>query len=71
MSGKLTARTIAYKGHQIEVEEDGDITVWELTPDGTDIIGHFLVGSLKEAREEITQIARRDREYAQAQRILR
>jgi len=71
MSGKLTARIIDYKGHQIQVEEDGDITVWELTPDGTDSIGDFLVSSLKEAREEITQIVRRDREYAQAQRILR
>ena len=71
MSGKLTARIIGYKGHQIQVEEDGDITVWEVNPDGTDIIGHFMVGSVREAREEITEIARRDREYAQAQRILR
>jgi len=69
MSGKLTAQTIDYRGHQIQVEEDGDITVWELNTDGN-ALGHFLVSSLKEAREEITQIARRDREYAQAQRIL-
>ena len=64
---------INYKGHAIEVEEDGDITVWELSGDiaAGEIIGHFLVSSIREAREEINQIVRRDREYAQAQRILR
>ncbi len=64
----MKSQIVSYKGHQIQVEEDGDITVWELNTDGN-ALGHFLVSSFKEAKEEITRIVNEQREYEKTVKI--
>ena len=63
----MESQLIDYKGHQIQVEEDGDITVWELDSEG--FFNHFMVSSLKEAKAEITKMVNEQREYERIMKI--
>tara|TARA_R110002012_G_scaffold301690_1_gene502072 strand:+ start:1696 stop:1896 length:201 start_codon:yes stop_codon:yes gene_type:complete len=64
----METQIVSYKDHHIQVDEDGNITVWELNTDG-DVLGHFLVSSLKEAKAEITRIVKIDGDYKKSMKI--